>query len=73
MTVLIYHIGDIIGLLIVLAVCIMMLCSSTATARRQRKCKHLRVFETQACDAVCRDCGKNLGFIGTWREREKRA
>jgi hypothetical protein len=20
-----------------------------------------------ACDAWCRDCGKNLGFIGDWR------
>lgn len=23
------------------------------------------VNETQACDAICRKCGKNLGFIGS--------
>lgn len=33
-------------------------------------CKHnAGVTETQACDAICRECGKNLGFIGAWRER----
>jgi len=33
-------------------------------------CKHnAGVTETQACDAICRECGKNLGFIGMWRER----
>jgi hypothetical protein len=34
---------------------------------KQKLCKHPRVFETGACDAVCRHCGKNLGFIGKWR------
>lgn len=28
------------------------------------------VNETSACDAICRKCGKNLGFIGSWRERQ---
>lgn len=39
---------------------------------KQAQCKHERVFETGACDAVCTSCGKNLGFIGTWRERHAR-
>lgn len=39
--------------------------------RRQRRCQHSRVHETQACDAICAGCGKNLGFIGTWREQQK--
>ncbi len=34
---------------------------------RQAGCKHGRYVETSACDAVCADCGKNLGFIGTVR------
>ncbi len=34
-------------------------------------CEHLRVRESMACDAHCRDCGENLGFIGKWRERTK--
>lgn len=35
------------------------------------KCKHLRVRETMACDAICRSCGKNLGFIQTWRNANR--
>lgn len=35
------------------------------------KCEHLRVRETMACDAVCRDCGENLGFIQTWRDANR--
>lgn len=34
----------------------------------RNRCKHLRVRETMACDAICRDCGQNLGFIQTWRD-----
>lgn len=41
-------------------------------AIEQSRCKHDGgVNETQACDAICRKCGKNLGFIGTWRENNK--
>ena len=35
---------------------------------RQHRCKHERFYETSACDAICSDCGKNLGFIGTVRK-----
>lgn len=35
------------------------------------KCQHLRVRESMACDAWCRDCGKNLGFIQNWRDANK--
>jgi len=38
---------------------------------RQSRCKHDRVFETGSCDAVCIECRKNLGFIGTWRDQQK--
>ncbi len=38
---------------------------------RQRRCKHERFYETRSCDAVCTDCGKNLGFIGTVRENRR--
>lgn len=38
---------------------------------RQRGCKHDgAIHETQACDAICTKCGKNLGFIGAWRNRK---
>jgi hypothetical protein len=37
-------------------------------------CKHDgAVDETMACDAICRKCGKNLGFIGAWRDAHKSA
>lgn len=39
---------------------------------KQRRCKHDGgVNETQACDAICRKCLKNLGFIGAWRDSQK--
>lgn len=42
------------------------------SAFNEWKCKHQSgVTETSACDAICVQCGKNLGFIGTWRERSK--
>ena len=34
-------------------------------------CPHLRVRESMACDAWCRDCGKNLGFIQDWRDANR--
>nr|DAH73672.1 MAG TPA: zinc-ribbon containing domain protein [Caudoviricetes sp.] len=37
---------------------------------RQSRCRHDgRIHETQACEAICTKCGKNLGFIGAWRKR----
>lgn len=39
---------------------------------KQNRCNHDGgVHETRACDAICKLCGKNLGFIGT-EENEKR-
>ncbi len=39
---------------------------------KQLRCKHDGpVRETMACDAICSKCGKNLGFIETWREGSK--
>lgn len=39
----------------------------------QSRCKHDGgVNETRACDAICRKCLKNLGFIGTWRDKQQK-
>ena len=38
---------------------------------KQQRCEHEKYFETQACDAICSNCGKNLGFIGKVREKRK--
>lgn len=38
----------------------------------QWRCKHKGgVNETSSCEAICKVCGKNLGFIGTYRESHK--
>lgn len=34
---------------------------------KYRKCEHLDYREIMSCDAICKNCGKNLGFIGTVR------
>ena len=36
-------------------------------------CKHDKgIRETQACDAICKICGKNLGFIGKEENKKRR-
>ena len=44
---------------------------SVAPRLFQKKCTHLRVRETRSCDAICRDCGENLGFIKHWRDANR--
>jgi hypothetical protein len=40
----------------------------------QALCKHDgSIGETQACDAICHKCGKNLGFIGGWNRSRSRS
>jgi hypothetical protein len=34
----------------------------------RQSCKHETVHETMACHVRCEHCGKDLGFIDTWRE-----
>lgn len=33
-------------------------------------CKHEKVWEDRSCNAHCRNCGKELGFIGKWRDKK---
>lgn len=37
---------------------------------RQQRCNHPRISETTSCDAICCECGKNLGFIGEWHGKK---
>ena len=41
------------------------------TTWKQWRCKHAEFHENGQCHAICRACGKDLGFIG--RVREERA
>ena len=40
-------------------------------AIRRALCDHSKFYETRECDAICSKCGKNLGWIGTVRDRVK--
>jgi hypothetical protein len=67
----VWTISDVIGLV---ALTIALACYAghlVYTWIKQKSCPHLVYNETMACDAICRMCGKNLGFIGNVRERAK--
>ena len=57
-----------IAISVLLAVAIVLAPGVIRRIRQQSRCSHQRYHETSACDAICSDCGKNLGFIGSWRE-----
>lgn len=33
-------------------------------------CKHEKYYENMACHGICRNCGKDLGFIGNLRDKK---
>lgn len=39
------------------------------TRIKQFQCKHSSYKENSQCHAICRNCGMDLGFIGSVRER----
>jgi hypothetical protein len=65
----VWTLGDVIGC-IALALTLLIFGSfALMNMYEQWKCKHDGgVNETQACDAICKKCGKNLGFIGNYRK-----
>ena len=61
----IWTISDAVTVVILGLFAIAFLFAWGGVALRQWRCKHDNgVTETMACDAICRKCGKNLGFIG---------
>lgn len=66
----IWTIGNVLEALNIGGVLVRCLSISISEWVRQTSCKHDEgVTETSACDTICRSCGKNLGFIGTRREK----
>ena len=62
---------SVIALLIMLVIYVPLVYSAHI---RQKKCSHDGgVNETRACDAICKLCGKNLGFIGTEENKKRRS
>lgn len=67
----IWTIWDAIGLIFLTLLAVGCFISWLARTIEMARCKHDGgVTETRACQAICRDCGKDLGFIGTWRDNE---
>jgi hypothetical protein len=68
-----WAIGDAaIGLLLLAILGIAALMISAPRWIKQQRCQHQHYRETSACDAICNDCGKNLGFIGRIRDARQR-
>ena len=67
----IYTIGDLLTLLIIISTIATAIVVGVIQWYKESRCKHDGGYnETQACDAICRQCGKNLGFIGNWRNKK---
>ena len=67
----IYTIGDLLTLLVIISTIATAIVVGVIQWRKQSRCKHDGGYtETQACDAICRRCGKNLGFIGKLRDKK---
>ena len=70
MTMFTYSISDILYGLFVVVCVLFWLRYAIPDWIQKARCKHDGGFnESQACDAYCRQCGKNLGFIDAARER----
>ena len=67
----IYSIETILTVLLIAVIILFYLFAGLRNWFKYRNCEHKSVNETSACDAICKHCGKNLGFIGKWREKNK--
>jgi hypothetical protein len=61
--------GDIVASIILTSIILYVMLSVFISWANTWFCKHEEVRETMSCDAICIKCGKNLGFIGVWREQ----
>lgn len=69
----IFTIADVVMSFVVFAFVSIWIYHAAKLELSQRKCKHDGgVMETQSCDAICKKCCKNLGFIGTEENKLRR-
>jgi hypothetical protein len=59
-----------IGVGIFSLIVLVYLLARVPTYLNHRRCTHKTVHEDMSCNAWCRSCGKNLGFIGTYRAKQ---
>ena len=72
MSVIVWTVGDVLGLIVVVVLLVIWAAAAAKRWWRQAWCKHADgVRETSSCDAICRTCGKNLGFVGDWRKSQR--
>lgn len=66
------NVRDLVELAVLLVFLVALVCANVPHWWRRARCRHDQgVNESMACDAICRGCGKNLGFIGTWRATQR--
>ena len=70
---LIYTIGDIVNAVVVAVMLAAAIIISIIRYAKQRACLHEEYYEDMACNAICRTCGKNLGFIANVRNSRKQS
>lgn len=64
----VWTISDAIGVTVAILALLSWAIFAAWNAWVQYRCKHPTFRETRACDAICNQCGKNLGFVGAVRE-----
>lgn len=63
-------ISDILAIIVLISIAALFLIVMLPIWIKSFRCSHDGgVSETSACDAICLKCGKNLGFIGSWKEK----
>ena len=60
--------SEVVGAIILLLIFGAWAIEEIKTLIYQSKCKHSKYRETSNCDAICIECGKNLGFIENSRK-----
>jgi hypothetical protein len=67
----IYTINDILTLVVIVLTITAIIVVGVIQWFKESRCKHDGGYnEKQKCDAICRRCGKNLGFIGKLRDKK---
>lgn len=64
----IFSIETIIGAILLTLIIIFKVYFAIKDSWKQSHCQHESISESMACDAICNNCSKNLGFIGEWRK-----
>lgn len=66
----VYTISDLIGVAVFVLVVVIGISHLLYTIVKQKLCRHEKYFENGQCHAICRNCGKDLGFIGNIRDKK---